>query len=253
MCPLLKRLTIDLNSDIGELTSGNNDEQILRLVSSVNISCGVHAGSEELISRTIALAKTAGVAIGAHPGLAGEFGRGEGPIDPIEAHMELIRQLDSFRKASEVAGITVSHVKPHGSLYNQAETNADLADAIVDAINMSVPDAAVYGLAGGQLLSVARGAGLRTVGEFFADRAYEANGKLVPRSKNGAVYADSEEVVQRALAALANGTIEAWDGTQVAVKFDTVCVHGDSPAAVDMIKLLCSSLQGASVQIEPPQ
>jgi UPF0271 protein len=286
---------IDLNSDIGELTSvpldryrasemavdnrksstrgnfgssraqnepglirdglidGGSDGLIMQLVSSVNISCGVHAGSIELTQRTIENAARAGVAVGAHPGMPGQFGRSDDLIDPEHAFVEITRQLGQFQSIAAACGVVVSHVKPHGALYNQAETNIRIAEAIVHAVQQTIPQAKIFGLAGKQLLSVAAERGLSTVGEFFADRAYEADGNLRSRLKPSAVYDDPEFVARRAAEAVQTGSVIAADGSILKIEFETICVHGDSAHALEILNLLHSTLIASSVRIERPE
>jgi UPF0271 protein len=244
--------SIDLNSDIGELESDNNDHLIVKLVSSVNICCGVHAGSTKLTRKTIKLAAKSGVSIGAHPGMPGGFGRSDEPIEPQAAYTELLQQLEEFTALAGQLGVQVSHVKPHGALYNQAETNTELAKVIVNAVQTVVPYCVLYGLAGGNLLSVAHERGLHTIGEFFADRAYDRSGNLVPRSIQGSVIDSVESVCLRTVQALETGIVIAIDGTPLKLNFETICVHGDTNASVQMIERIKEALDESMIIVEPP-
>jgi UPF0271 protein len=245
--------SVDINSDIGEALSGGYDQDILQLVSSVNISCGVHAGSDELTKSTMGLAQEAGVSIGAHPGMPGEYGRSESPILVDDAIFEISRQLTAFRVLAVEFGVNIAHVKPHGALYNQAETDADFASAIVDTIARTAPGAAVFGLAGGNLIGAANARGLRSVGEFFADRAYTSEAKLLSRSIQGAVIAGTDAVAARAISAFQTGRVLTCDGAILPVKFESICVHGDTPSAVAIIEEIRLQLDRIGVQIARPR
>ncbi len=239
---------IDLNSDIGELIDGY-DEQILSLVTSGNISCGVHAGSAALTRKTIELAFARGVAIGAHPGLAGGYGRSTEHIAAGDTYDAIAYQLDGFLQTAADVGASVTHVKPHGTLYNQAETDPKIADAIVRAIKNVGSDLAVYGLAGGKLVAAASSAGLAAVDEFFADRSYRADGTLMPRTLPGAVISDAAAVKERTVTAVVGGAVVAVDGTILHFPIKSVCVHGDTLHAVQRIEDIRQSFTAAGIGV----
>jgi len=244
-------VSVDLNSDIGEIRGGL-DPQIVKLVSSVNISCGVHAGDRALTASTIVLARDAGVAIGAHPGMPGSFGRTETEIDPNEAFAQMRDQLISFFELAAPLGVAVTHVKPHGALYNQAETSPEIASAIVNAVSEIDRGLAIYGLAGGKLIAAAKAAGFRTIGEYFADRVYEADGTLRTRSHLDAVIDDTQDATNRVIEAIKEQSITTRDGSKIPIRIESICVHGDNAQAVEMIEAVRNSLLLASIEIKSP-
>jgi 5-oxoprolinase (ATP-hydrolysing) subunit A len=243
--------TIDLNCDIGEHTVGGYDSELLPHITSANICCGTHAGSQHITEETIALTAIAGVAIGAHPGMPGEFGRSDGPIDPDDAFRQVKSQLSRFMEAAAKLNATVRHVKPHGALYNQAEQNESLAEAIASAIQEVNPTLTVYALAGGQLLQIASSRGLKTAGEFFADRQYAPSGKLLPRTDPAALISSVDIASLRAVTAYQEGRVVAADGTPIKVDFATICIHGDSPFAVPLARNLLTWMTVAGIVVCP--
>jgi UPF0271 protein len=249
----MKRETIDLNADVGE--GYGTDRDLVPLVSSVNIACGAHAGDEGTMRQAIALAQSHGVAIGAHPGFADRenFGRKELSINPAAAAGLVLGQARMLRDIAEGLGARVGHVKLHGALYNMASRDAALANAIVAALACEANE---YGrkwtlvaLAGSLLASVARGQGVRVVGEAFADRSYRRDGSLMPRSQLGSVIADADQVSRQALQIAEAGTITSADGTQIQVDAETICLHGDGPSAVDFGRRIRSDLEAAGITV----
>ncbi len=221
---------IDLNADLGE--GGSNDAALLNLVTSVNIACGGHAGSDEIMRRTVDLAIASGVLIGAHPGYEDRenFGRHEMDL-PFDEVTDLVaRQVG---KLAEIAGDRLHHVKPHGALYNQAHRNPGLATAVVEGVRIISPDLMLYAPPAGALAAAGRAAGLVVHAEGFADRRYRADGTLVPRSEPGAVITDVGEAVQQALDLIRAGLIE------------TICVHGDGGHAVEILRALRDAVNRA--------
>lgn len=214
---------IGLNADLGE--GGADDAALLELVDSANIACGGHAGSEEIMRRTIALAIAAGVAAGAHPGYEDRenFGRREIQLAPESVTELVARQVGKF---AEIAGGAVHHVKPHGALYNQANRDASLAAAVVKGIQKISPDALLYALPDSALAAAGRAAGMQVRAEGFADRRYRADGSLVPRGEPAAVISDVAEAVAQARELARSGRI------------DTLCVHGDGAQALVMLRAL---------------
>jgi 5-oxoprolinase (ATP-hydrolysing) subunit A len=248
--------TIDLNSDLGENTPDrpvSDDAAMLRTVSSANVSCGFHAGSPEGIRETLAAAVSAGVTIGAHPGYRDyeNFGRErlDLPAATLQAHVEY--QLGAVWAQARSVGGSVTYVKPHGALYNTIAQDEATAEVVVAAIRAIDPSWVVLGLAGGVALEVAERAGLATAAEAFADRAYTPTGHLVSRKEPGAVLHDSAEVSERMVRLVADGLVRAVDGTDVAVRADSLCVHGDSPGAVGMAAAVRSALLASGVEIAP--
>ncbi len=248
--------TIDLNSDVGESFGRwvfGDDEGVLEVVSSANVACGFHAGDATTLARTCASAVQHGVVVGAQVGyrdLAG-FGRRFIEMDPRELADDVVYQIGALEALARVAGTEVSYVKPHGALYNAIVRHEAQARAVVDAVAAYDADLPVLGLPGSAFLAEAEARGLRTVREAFADRAYTPEATLVPRSEPGAVLDDPAAVARRVLRMVTEGTIEAIDGSEVAVEAHSVCLHGDSPGAVEMARAVAAELADAGVDVTP--
>lgn len=246
--------TIDLNSDVGEAFGPwpmGDDEGMLGLVSSANIACGFHAGDPRAMSATTRLAAQHGVAVGAHVGyrdLAG-FGRRAMDVASEDLIPEIIYQIGALQAIARAAGTTVSYVKPHGALYNTIVHDARQARDVATAIAEVDDSLVLLGLPGSQGLLEAERAGLPTAVEAFADRAYTPEGTLVSRRQAGAVLTDPTEVARRMLQLVERGTLQSIDGTEVAIRADSICVHGDSPGAVAMAQRVHEELRGAGVEI----
>ncbi|HOZ58567.1 MAG TPA: 5-oxoprolinase subunit PxpA [Nakamurella multipartita] len=245
---------IDLNSDVGESfgrwTLGD-DAALTPLVTSVNVACGFHAGDPSTLRRTCASAAEHGVAVGAQVGyrdLAG-FGRRFIDMEPAELTDEVIYQIGALQALATAAGTTVRYVKPHGALYNAIVHHEEQAAAVVEAVRVVDPGLALLGLPGSVALELAAAAGLRTVREAFADRAYTAAGTLVPRREPGAVLHDPRQVAARMVRLVTEGVITAVDGNEVTVAAESICVHGDSPGAVEMARQVRLALERAGVRI----
>lgn len=220
---------IDLNADLGE--GGSDDTALLSLVTSCNIACGGHAGSDDIMRKTVELALASGVAIGAHPGYEDRenFGRLEMNL-PLQTVTDLVtRQVG---KLAVFAGAELHHVKPHGALYNQANRDTALAAAVVEGVRKISPKLILYAPPFGALAAAGRAAGLVVRAEGFADRRYRDDGSLVPRSEPGAVISDIDEAVAQAVELAKGGVIE------------TLCVHGDGPHAVEMLRAIRRALGG---------
>lgn len=230
---------IDINADVGELTLPNNDAGLMKAITSANIAAGFHAGNPTLLHHTIRLAKAAGVAVGAHPGFPDRegFGRREIHLTQQEVEDLVLYQVAAVAGVAAAEGLTIRHVKPHGALYNMAARDADLAAAIARAVAMFDRALILVGPPRSEILRLGEAAGLRVASEVFADRAYEPDGSLMPRSKPGAVIHDPEVVVSRAL-------------TMVTAA-DTICVHGDTPGADRLAALLRARLESAGVIVTP--
>ncbi|WP_280239150.1 LamB/YcsF family protein [Nocardia abscessus] len=249
-------MALDLNSDLGEgfgpWTMGD-DAAMLDIVTSANIACGFHAGDPAIMRRTCALAVAKGVRIGAHVGyrdLAG-FGRREIAVAPGELRDEVLYQIGGLDAFAKAAGDRVRYVKPHGALYHSAARDRTLADAVLAAMVEYDPGLALLGPAGTQLETAAQAAGVRFVGEGFADRAYTPDGSLAARGTPGAVLGPQEAVAQ-AVSIAESGAARAADGSgDVAVRAASICVHGDSPAAVEMARSIRTALDGVGVPLEP--
>ena len=247
---------VDLNSDLGEsfgrYTIGL-DDQVIPLVSSVNVACGMHAGDPVVMRRTVKLAAEAGTSIGAHPGypdLQG-FGRRDMALSPDEAYAYVLYQVGALQAFCHAEGVRVNHVKPHGQLYNRAAVDADLAQAIAAAVHDADDSLVLVGLANGELIRAGRAAGIRTAQEFFADRNYTDEGLLVSRKLPNAVIADEDFAVARVVRAVQEGTIEAASGKTINVSADTICIHGDNAHALAFASKIRSALTEAGVDIKP--
>ena len=237
---------VDLNCDLGE-SFGNYklgmDEQILPLITSANIACGFHASDPVIMGRTVKMAAESGVATGAQPGYQDLVGFGRRNIV-----MYQIGALEAFCRAN---GIAMQHVKPHGAMYNMAEKDDKLAEAICRGIKAVNQDLILLGPGSGKMVKAAKALGLKTAGEVFADRAYMEDGTLVPRSQEGAMITDEEEAVARVLEMVQKGTVTAITGKKIEVQADSICVHGDGQKALLFVQKIRSELEKAGVVIVP--
>ena len=245
-------MRVDLNADVGE--GAGDDERLIPLVTSVNVACGGHAGDPITIDRTIRLALASGAAVGAHPGYPdpANFGRQPLAMAPDALEASLVSQIRAVADAALALDTPLRHVKPHGALYNLAARDPAVAATIARAIARVSSDLVLVGLAGSALLSAARDAGLRSAAEAFADRAYEADGSLRSRSLPGALLESPGDAAAQALAIVRDGRVGAHDGGSVAVRADTICIHGDSPGAVEFALAIRAALEGAGVTIAAP-
>jgi len=220
-------------------------------ISSANIACGGHAGDPAVMRRTLRLAKEHGVAAGAHPGfpdLAG-FGRREIPVSGQEAGDIVLWQVGALEAIARSESVPLRHVKLHGALYNMAARDARLAEAIAGAVAQFDRTLVFFGLAGSGMLDAARRAGLTVAAEGFADRAYEPDGSLTPRSIPGAVVHDLDEVAARAVRMVREARVTARNGADISLKIDTICVHGDTPGAPALARALREGLEASGVRI----
>ncbi len=247
---------IDLNGDVGEsfgpYTMGD-DKAMLRHVTSANVACGFHGGDPSVMRRTVGLAVAGGVAIGAHPGFVDRagFGRREIQMGDREVEDVVTYQIGALAGVAAAAKARLHHVKLHGALYNMAARDRGLADAVARAVVAVDSTLILFGLAGSSLIEAGAAVGLRTAAEVFADRAYRADGSLVPRDEPGAVIADPKAVVDRALRVVQDGTISALNGEVIEVRGDTMCLHGDTPGAGTLAARLRSGLEGAGIRVLP--
>jgi UPF0271 protein len=221
------------------------------LVSSANIACGGHAGDEATMRGTIRLALRHGIAIGAHPGFADRenFGRIELPVSAAEVRGLVLSQVQHLLAVARQCDARVRHVKPHGALYNLAAREPAVARAVADAVYEADPRLWLVGLAGSALLAAGAACGLGTVSEAFADRSYRPDGALTPRSEPGAVIGNEAVAAAQVLQMLRDGQITATDGSRVAIKAETVCLHGDGEQAVAFARRLRTELQRAGVEV----
>jgi UPF0271 protein len=247
--------TIDLNSDLGESygqwTMGD-DAAMLAIVSSANVACGFHAGDPAGILKTLHAAKANNVTVGAHvayPDIVG-FGRRNMDVASDELTADVIYQIGALKGLAAAAGVTVRYVKPHGALYNTIAHDERQGLAVIEAILAVDKDLVMVGLAGSNILTLARQKGLRVVAEAFADRAYTPQGTLVSRREKGSVLHDEKLIAERMLKLVTTGVIEAIDGTPTKVEADSICVHGDSPGAVAMAKIIRTTFEQAGITIK---
>ena len=248
--------SVDLNADLAEgfgIWTLGDDDAMLDIVTSANLACGFHAGNPVGLARTCRAAAARGVRIGAQVGyfdLAG-FGRRRIEVAPEELSADVIYQIGALQALARAAGTTLGYVKPHGALYNTIVTDSDQARAVAEAVHAGDPTLPVLGLAGSVFFAEARRLGLRTVAEAFADRTYQPDGQLVPRSDVGAVLNNPAQITERVLSMVKTGTVTAIDGSVIAIEVESVCVHGDSPGAVESAgairdRLLCEGIELAA-------
>jgi UPF0271 protein len=245
-------LRVDLNADLGE--NAGHDDELLSLVTSANIATGFHAGDINTMRDAIAAAKVRGVSIGAHPSLFDRenFGRKELAVSPAEVFDAVVYQLGVFQAIAEMAGARTNHVKAHGALYNMAARDGKLAAAVARAVASIDPDLILFAPPHGELARAAEELGLRIAREVFADRNYLNDGSLVPRTGPDAMLHDPEEAAERVLRMLREGKVRSVDGTDVHVRAETICVHGDKPDAVEFARALRTALDKEGVIILPP-
>ena len=248
--------SVDLNSDLGEgfgpWTMGD-DAAILRVVSSANVACGMHAGDPHIMARTFAQAKEQGVAVGAHPGYPDlwGFGRREMSFSTAEIEQFVAYQVGAAMGVSTYAGHPITYVKPHGALANLSQVDANVAGAIVRAMAAVNRDLVLLTYPDGHATRIAKETGLRTCAEIFADRAYTPDGRLVSRKLPGAVLHDAEEVAARVLRMVMAGAVETVDGGMLPMEIGSICVHGDSPGAIQMAAAVRQRLTEAGISIQP--
>jgi UPF0271 protein len=245
---------IDLNCDMGEsfgVYRYGADEEIIQEITSANIACGWHAGDPQVMDHTIQLCNLHRVAAGAHPGfpdLMG-FGRRNMMVSAREVRNYIIYQIGALQGFAQSQGISLAHVKPHGNLYNMAAKDSSMAAAIAEGVKAIDPNLILVGLAGSLLCQEGQKAGLRVAQEVFADRAYRADGSLVPRGEPGAMIHSTEEAVQRMIQLIETGYMTAIDGTRLKMDAHTICMHGDTPGAANYAKAIRQMLESKGVQI----
>lgn len=256
LAPSGLRLTVDLNADLGEGFGESRllaDEALLDLVTSANVACGFHAGDVETMRDTVRAAKERGVTIGAHPSYPDipGFGRRELglPAREIERHVEY--QIRNLADVCSLQGARIAYVKPHGALYNRAAWDAGVADAVVRAIKKTNPSLGLLGLPASEMSRAAERNRIHFVNEAFVDRAYRKDGTLVPRSEPNSVIHDVQSAVQRAVMLVRMRSITAQDGSELRIDAQSLCVHGDNPDSVAMLRNLRTRLEAAGVTIAP--
>ncbi len=250
---------IDLNSDVGESFGSYKiglDEKVIPLISSANIACGFHAGDPGVMARTVSLAAAHGVGIGAHPGLPDlmGFGRRTMDISLEDIRYDVTYQVGALQAFANQKGLSLQHVKPHGALYNMAVQDLQISDAIAEVISELDRNIIMVALAGpnrDELAAIARRRSIRIAFEFFADRAYNPDGSLVSRKLPGAVLHDEETVAERITRLVKHGNVTAIDGTEMELKADTICVHGDNPRVLSLVKRIRESLTDSHIEVTP--
>lgn len=248
-------VSIDLNADLGEgfgRWTLTDDEELLSVVTSANVACGFHAGDAATMRRVCELAAARGVRIGAqvsYRDLAG-FGRRSMDVPAAELAAEVAYQIGALEVFARAAGSRVAYVKPHGALYNRVVRDEEQAAAVVEGVLLASAELPVLGLPGSRLHEAAALAGLPVVGEAFGDRAYRADGTLLPRGQEGAVVTDPGEVVERAVSMARFGVVTARCGQAVAVRARSLCLHGDTPGAVGLARLVRERLESSGVRVE---
>jgi UPF0271 protein len=248
-------MSVDLNSDVGESFGRwvlGDDEAMLDVVTSANVACGFHAGDPSTLARTVGWAVTRDVRLGAQVSYRDLAGFGRRFVDATRRELtdDVVYQIGALQGMAAAAGGRVSYVKPHGALYNTVVHHEEHAAAVVDAVAAIDPTLAVLGLPGSSLLAAAECRGLRTVREGFADRAYTADGTLVPRTIEGSVLHDPAEVAARVARMVAEQVVTSIDGVDVAIDVESVCVHGDSPDAVAMARSVRERLLVDGLSVE---
>jgi UPF0271 protein len=245
---------VDLNCDLGESFSddaSSQDEYVMQYVTSANIACGFHAGNPTVMRSTVRLAAQCGLALGAHPGffdLVG-FGRLDLKVTPAEVEDLVVYQVGALTGIAIAEGVRLSHVKPHGALYNMAAQDKELAEAIARAVHSVDRNLVLVGLSGSKLIEEGHRLGLKVASEVFGDRAYDSSGALVPRSQSQALVTDPEKVIERVIKMVQEKTVIAITGECLNVKADTVCLHVDTPGAISLIESLRFALEAAGVQV----
>ena len=239
-----------MGESFGSWTMGA-DDRVMPNITSANVACGAHAGDPSVMRHTVRAAKAHGVVVGAHPGFADlqGFGRREMRVDPAEVEDSLIAQIGALAAIARAEGMSVRHVKAHGALYNMAARDRTLADAVARAVKAFDPSLIMFGLPKSPMIDAGLAAGLRVAAEGFADRSYEPDGSLTPRSRPGAVIHDADLVVDRAVRMVRNGVVLTPDGRQIPLEVDTICVHGDTPGAPELTRRIRVGLEAAGVNV----
>ena len=244
-------LKIDLNCDLGE--GAKHDAEIIPLITSANIACGFHAGNPERMADSVLLCKAGGAAIGAHPGYddKANFGRTAIETKPGEVYDLMLYQLGALSAIAASRGTRLSHVKPHGALYNAAAKNPELAFEIVSAIGDFDKNLILLALSGSEMINEAKKAGIKYASEVFADRAYEANGTLRKRGLPGAVIEDENEAVERVIKMITEGKVRAFTGEEIKIEANSVCVHGDGIKALEFVRRLNEAFDKNGIKKAP--
>jgi len=246
-------MKIDLNADLGE--GSGSDQQLLQLVTSANIACGFHAGDAQTMLQSVRWALESGVAIGAHPSFPDRenFGRTAMQLPPETVYAQVVYQIGALKAIVESEGGKLVHVKPHGMLYNQAAVDSQLADAIARAVQAVDPSLILVGLANSELIGAAERLGLVARQEVFADRGYQADGTLVPRSQPGAIIESEQQAIEQTLNMVQHGKVLSISGEEVAVRADSVCLHGDGAHALAFARRLRAAFAEQHISVTSQQ
>lgn len=245
---------IDLNCDLGESFGAYRigmDRDVIPFITSANVACGFHAGDPQVMKKTVAMCGKYQVRVGAHPGLPDlmGFGRRNMAVTPEEAGAYVTYQVGALKAFCDAEGLRLNHVKPHGALYNMAAKDYGLARAIAEAVQAVDGGLVLLALSGSQMVRAAEDIGLPCASEVFADRAYLSDGSLVPRSRPDAMIAGEDEAVARVIRMAREGRVTAVDGTDIPIRADSVCVHGDGPKALEFVKRITGALGAAGVEV----
>lgn len=249
-------LTIDLNCDMGESFGAHDaglDAEVMPLITSANVACGFHASDPVTMARTVRLAARHGVAVGAHPSypdLVG-FGRRDMQLTAEEIVADVTYQVGALWAFCRAEGVPLRHVKAHGALYNKAAADAAVATAIARAIQRVDEQLVMVCLSNSAMVEAARQVGVPFVEEVFADRAYTGEGKLVPRNQPGAVLHDAAFIAARAVTMVCDESVVSADGSEIPLHAQTICVHGDTPGALEMIRAIRAAMDAAGVAVRP--
>lgn len=247
-------MKVDLNSDLGESFGAYKigmDDKVLPLVTSANIACGFHAGDPSVMKKTVDLAVKSGAALGAHPGcpdLVG-FGRRKMAVSPADVYAMVVYQVGALAAFAKAAGTRLQHVKPHGAMYNMAAKDPALAEAIAQAIYDVDPEIILFALAGSESVKAAEKVGLKVASEVFADRSYQEDGSLTPRTQPGAMITDEDKSIAQVLSMVLKGQVTTLSGKVIPVKADTICVHGDGEKALLFTQKIRKALTENGVEI----
>jgi UPF0271 protein len=246
---------VDMNCDMGESFGAYRigaDDSVFPYITSANVACGFHGGDPSVMRKTLTRARELGVSVGAHPGfpdLIG-FGRRSMDVTPDEVYDMMVYQIGALLGFARATGVDLRHVKAHGALYNMAAVKPELAAAIARSVRDVDRDLILFGLPGTHLISEGEAAGLTTAGEAFADRNYMSDGTLVSRRRPDAQVHDADEAVRRAVRLVRDGTVVAVDGTELTLKVDTICIHGDGPHAAEFGHRLRAGFEAAGIGVK---
>lgn len=244
-------MTVDINCDMGE--GMPNDDAIIPWISSANIACSFHAGNDETINNTITLCVKNNVAIGAHPGFKDKanFGRTNVQLSERELYDLVTQQLLIIDSACKLQNVSMHHVKPHGAMYNMAAKDESMSHTIAQAVFDFNPHLIYYGLSGSCMISQAKLLGLKTANEVFADRTYQSDGSLTPRTEKNALIESEAEALEQVMTMIKEGKVKTTKGEPLPIVADTICLHGDGKHAADFAKLIHKRLKSERIKIEP--